>query len=203
MITYGVVADRLPRLPTLPKWDFKKQKKMKKREGFKVIIPKKQRKRIAKDQCPSCGKHKNNWPKGRRKDFRCCCPDCTSEFWRHYISYGWQDFRKKALRRDNYACIKCGDNRETVYREVWQNTILNLEEIQTNPHAKPQEGKKKVKKPYPNLYVDHIIPIALGGGEWDLNNLQTLCKKHNDKKTKEDLRKIAKQRRIEKENEEA
>ena len=48
------------------------------------------------------------------------------------------------------------------------------------------------------LIGDHIKPIALGGDEWDLNNIQTLCIKCNKVKTKEDMKKIAKQRRIEK-----
>lgn len=45
---------------------------------------------------------------------------------------------------------------------------------------------------------DHIIPIALGGEEFDINNVQTLCKKCDKIKTSEDLKKIAKQRRVEK-----
>lgn len=49
-----------------------------------------------------------------------------------------------------------------------------------------------------NLIADHIKPIALGGDEWDLDNIQTLCKKCDKKKTKQDQKDIAKQRRIEK-----
>lgn len=49
------------------------------------------------------------------------------------------------------------------------------------------------------VYVaDHIIPIALGGPQWDINNVQTLCVRCNKIKTKEDAAKIAKQRLIEK-----
>lgn len=41
------------------------------------------------------------------------------------------------------------------------------------------------------LVLDHIIPIACGGDEFDENNLQTLCAECHLKKTKEDKRIIA------------
>jgi len=49
------------------------------------------------------------------------------------------------------------------------------------------------------LVGDHIIPIAVGGREFDLNNVQTLCIQCNKIKTKRDARVIAKHRRREKE----
>jgi len=45
------------------------------------------------------------------------------------------------------------------------------------------------------LIVDHIKPIALGGEEFDMNNLQTLCTKCNKKKTFYDMKCIAGARR--------
>ena len=48
------------------------------------------------------------------------------------------------------------------------------------------------------LIADHIEPIALGGDEWDENNIQTLCIKCNKIKTKEDAKKIAIERKREK-----
>lgn len=45
------------------------------------------------------------------------------------------------------------------------------------------------------LIVDHIKAIALGGDEFDLNNLQTLCKKCNRLKTKDDAGLIATHRK--------
>lgn len=41
------------------------------------------------------------------------------------------------------------------------------------------------------LIGDHIHPIATGGEEWDMNNIQTLCIPCNKKKTKGDMGKIA------------
>ena len=46
--------------------------------------------------------------------------------------------------------------------------------------------------------ADHIIPISIGGDEWDIDNIQTLCIRCNKIKTARDHKDIAKQRRIEK-----
>lgn len=48
------------------------------------------------------------------------------------------------------------------------------------------------------LIADHILAIALGGDEWDINNIQTLCPDCNKIKTAKDAGKIAKLRDIEK-----
>jgi hypothetical protein len=42
------------------------------------------------------------------------------------------------------------------------------------------------------LECDHIKPIALGGKEFDITNLQTLCKDCHRIKTKQDMEKIRK-----------
>lgn len=47
--------------------------------------------------------------------------------------------------------------------------------------------------------VDHIIPIAIGGEEFDEANLQVLCPECNKVKTAKDMKQIALQRRNEKE----
>ena len=80
----------------------------------------------------------------------------------------------RAIKRDNHRCVKCGSNG---YYFHWN-------------------GDKKEDQN--GFVVDHIHPIALGGDEWDLNNLQTLCPACNKIKTKEDAANIAEARRIEK-----
>lgn len=126
----------------------------------------------------------NRWIK-ERKDSQgrllCLVPTCnelrekykTSNRTRNYCKRhtfrdiweftNWSVLRIKALKRDNYACVKCGRKKDTS-----------------------------------ELIGDHIIPIALGGDEWDLNNIQTLCIKCNKIKTAQDAKDIAKQRRKEK-----
>ena len=57
-------------------------------------------------------------------------------------------------------------------------------------------NKETIEKP---LIADHIIAIALGGDEWDINNIQTLCSNPCNKiKTANDAKEIAKLRRFEK-----
>lgn len=49
------------------------------------------------------------------------------------------------------------------------------------------------------LILDHIKPIALGGAEFDKENVQILCFKCDKKKTAKDLKLIAVHRKIPKE----
>ena len=51
------------------------------------------------------------------------------------------------------------------------------------------------------LIADHIKPISLGGEEFELDNIQTLCKACNKIKTKNDMRIIAAERKRPKEQE--
>ena len=52
------------------------------------------------------------------------------------------------------------------------------------------------KSPKPRAFVaDHIIPIAIGGDEFDLKNVQWLCALCNKEKTKHDQATIALYRR--------
>jgi 5-methylcytosine-specific restriction endonuclease McrA len=48
------------------------------------------------------------------------------------------------------------------------------------------------------LIGDHIKPIALGGEQWELDNIQTLCIFCNKIKTRKDFENIAAKRRTEK-----
>lgn len=54
------------------------------------------------------------------------------------------------------------------------------------------------KKRSKHLCGDHIKPVALGGDEFDLENVQTLCVECHKIKTKDDMKKIAAQRRLNK-----
>ncbi len=83
----------------------------------------------------------------------------------------------------------------------------DLSEFNSWPHLRLKAFKrdnntcKYCKKQFEaeDLVGDHIIPIALGGDEFDIDNIQTLCKATCNKiKTKQDQKDIAKQRRSEK-----
>ena len=106
-------------------------------------------------------------PKGKKK----YCSDEEFQNWFKQFNppFLWNDIRKKVLRRDKYTCRKCGRKRKRI--NSW--------------------GDYDIK-----LVADHITPIALGGSEWDLDNIQTLCEDCNKVKTREDAKKIAKLRKL-------
>ena len=138
------------------------------RSGFKRILKPIAENRIKLNQCPACALPKEKWK--RRKDWTCCSADCTEIFWDELVIYnGWNDLRKKVLIRDNYRCVKCGSNGGAIHNDK-----------------------------YGEFVADHIQATALGGDEWDINNIQTLCKICNKIKTKEDMSKIAIARRKDK-----
>jgi len=171
---------------------------LKQRMGYARTTTKLQKKRMENEQCPTCGKPKKDW--NRRTDWRCCSEKCTEEFNEgHYLV--WQDFRLRAFKRDKFTCVKCGKN-PVLFRERYDSE--NDENFKWR--AETCDAKifvRYVKEGYEvydvsELVADHIKPIALGGDEWDLKNIQTLCIKHNKEKTKEDMAKIAKVRRLSK-----
>lgn len=58
-------------------------------------------------------------------------------------------------------------------------------------------GWKNQKSPKSrNFTADHKIPIALGGAEFDLNNVWLICEVCDKKKTAQDQGKIAKRRKL-------
>lgn len=126
-------------------------------------LTKQQKEWLKTECCPICGLPKSKWK--RRTDWRCCSVDCTQKFWN--LTYVWQSFKEKAFKRDKYACVKCG---EKPTQKTYEGNFI------------PDTSK---------LIGDHIMPIAIGGEEYNLDNVQTLCEKCNKIKTKKDLRKIA------------
>jgi len=94
-------------------------------------------------------------------------------------------------RRRKYCSDKCRDEWTTKHYHSWLRSKLIVD-----------KGNKcdKCKKEFPSykLILDHIIPIACGGEEFDENNLQILCKYCNKIKTKRDHKKIAEVRHKEK-----
>lgn len=165
------------------------KRKLIKREGQRVIIPKEYLERIKKKLCPICSKPKSEWK--RRKDWRCCSKECTEKWNKDIYIWSWQEFRLRVFRRDNFTC-KCGFKARTereIYDEEYKKYLNNYLIFEI-------KGKVAIIGDESQLIADHIIPISLGGEEWDINNIQTLCKDCNKKKTSEDLKKIAIERKI-------
>lgn len=165
------------------------------RENYKVIISDEARARIDNDQCPSCGQPKILWH--RRKDWRCCSRKCTEKFNASMVTYSWPEFRAKILARDKYTCVKCG-HRPTTVHDLWAD----------KKYIKKSYGDKFIAftvwhgKPAvtivadSELIADHIVPIAMGGPQWDEKNVQTLCLKCNKIKTKKDIGNIARFKKV-------
>lgn len=168
---------------------------LKKRENNYVqIILEPALSRLKNNQCPVCGKPQSEWK--RRKDWRCCSVECTSKFEGFTIVRNWATLRIACFRRDKFQCQIC--KRHSIKQEP--NISWDLE------FAKEYFGDRFIQITDGMLYTyddtvlgliaDHITPISIGGEQWDINNLQTLCSKCNKFKTKMDASIIAKYRKI-------
>ncbi len=160
--------------------------------------------RIEKGLCPVCSKPKSEWT--RRKDWACCSVECTEKNRENYI-FGWPDMRLKVFERDNWRCVKCGaqptkrvqKKYASIYEHVVKEEIVKLEDYHVDTYGysysrfRPDETCT-VLTIVTDLIADHINPIAMGGDEWDMNNIQTLCKQCNKLKTAKDINNISKLR---------
>lgn len=143
---------------------------MKKRETYRYIVKEPALSRFENNQCPNCGLPESEWK--RRTDYTCCSKKCTDEYYSSFmVITSWSDLRYKVLQRDNYTCKKCGRKRPT-------STYDGIEFDDDS-----------------QLIADHIIPIAIGGEQWNPDNIQTLCLECNKIKTKNDMADIAKARK--------
>ena len=147
-----------------------------KREGYKVIVLEPAKSRIERNECPGCGLPKDKWT--RRTDWRCCSTKCTSKYLRMYVTFGWPDLRLKVFKRDKFTCVKCG--KQPTYK-----TPIKSDD------GKGWDWEESERTDPGQLIGDHIKPIAIGGSEWDMNNIQTLCIACDKIKTKKDQANIA------------
>lgn len=100
---------------------------------------------------------------------------------------------KEAFRRKNGKYLNyCSDHNWSDMRE-----FTNWGNIRGTVAKRDNFTCKKCNKENLSSYViDHIKPIALGGDEWNTNNMQTLCIDCNKIKTKKDIQLIAIERKI-------
>jgi 5-methylcytosine-specific restriction endonuclease McrA len=145
--------------------------------------------RTIKGLCAICG---NPLPNKRRKTF--CSKQCEHVWW---STHDWGYLRSIILERDSYKCAECGlqlKRAESGYFDVVNDPKGFTKD---DPDRWGEKGKDNSYYYLP-LIVDHIKPIALGGGEFDRDNLQVLCKWCDKAKTKNDIGNIVEFRRIEK-----
>lgn len=100
------------------------------RISYKSEVPQYMWERELRGECPSCGKHKDNWD--RRTDWRCCSKECTQKYVDNIIVTDWQDIRKKTLKRDNYKCVKCGEKNQPLEVDHIKPISLGGEEFDMN-----------------------------------------------------------------------
>ena len=105
--------------------------------------------------------------------------------------------KKEWKRRKDWNCCSVECTRNFWDKEVtsfsWET--LRIRCFERDGYSCVKCGRKFESS---GLIADHIHPIALGGDEWDIDNLQTLCRSCNKVKTAEDAGKIARLRRLEK-----
>ena len=140
--------------------------------------------------CLNCNKI---LPKRRQKY---CSDEC---------SYDWASKHNQNLMRSKFIkktkgfcnhCKKQPTKRED--RPYHINTAISYEEYKTLFDIIKDEGDYFFVLNESMLILDHINPIALGGDEFNEDNLQILCLECNKVKTAKDFTEIAKARRIEK-----
>jgi len=175
---------------------------VKKREGYKIIVPQEYTDRIATGLCPVCSKPQNEWQ--RSKTWRCCSKECTIEYGKN-IFWGWPALRRAAIKRDG-KCVKCG-RVETITKELMESDIQRYYDMYEivllktfiKYEEKYDDTTWEVQLLDMSKYVvDHIVPISMSGDEWAIENLQTLCQECNKIKTRIDMGNIAKLRLKEK-----
>lgn len=169
---------------------------MKKREINRFIKPRKDENGRLLCLIPTCNKLRQKYK--TTNNIRNYCEDHTFLDIQEFTN--WSVLRKKVLERDNYVCVKCGDDRKEVEVKLIRRRCINIREMVDHKENKFRYEKAEYVENRNNLIADHIKPIALGGDEWNINNIQTLCLKCNKIKTSNDLKEIAKQRKCLKEN---
>lgn len=108
--------------------------------------------------------------------------------------------KEKLPAPDGQHCIICGKDlpkRKRLYcsHECWEGWYHKIDGRiawqDVRWKAIVRDNHKCLKCGKDGGFVDHIKPIALGGAEFDLKNLQTLCEDCNREKTKKDLADIS------------
>lgn len=100
-------------------------------------------------------------PSGRRT----FCGDYCVHEWRLRTDPGY--LRQQVLKRDRGICAVCGLDTIEFYRRL---QLVPLRKRRALSYQLDLHGKRR------SFWdADHILPVAEGGGECDLSNIQTLC----------------------------
>lgn len=138
--------------------------------------------------CGGCGKRKDLWT--RTTKFKCCRKACTDVMNKNYVYVRWRDIRIAVFRRDKFVCNLCKMLTPAPEQDITAWRAIPVDEGMIKLWVEQHQSTL--------LVADHVIPIALGGEEWSLENIQTLCQTCNKIKTRADIGMIAVQRKKEK-----
>jgi len=105
--------------------------------------------------------------------------------------------KSKWNRRTDWLCCskECSDKFYKEEQAIQDWSLIRVKAFQRDNYCCRMCGKKEDSF---HLIGDHIIPIAIGGEEFNIDNVQTLCIQCNKIKTKQDAFVIAQRRRCEK-----
>lgn len=103
-------------------------------------------------------------PVGRRTF---CSQGCVHE-WRLRTDSGY--LREQVFERDKGVCANCGTDTEAMRKE------LRKLDYRARRNSLTAWGMtERTRRSF--WEADHILPVALGGGQCDLSNMRTLCLK--------------------------
>ena len=138
------------------------------REYRRYSLTPEEKERLSRRACPYCGRERADFRPGNENTL-CCQPSCSIEYWgreRPTIS----EMRRIVRLEQEGKCARC---RQEVHES-----------------SSPEGPSARL------LYVlDHIRPIAMGGDQWAMDNLQVLCGRCNRIKTARDMGRIARWKR--------
>ena len=132
-------------------------------------------------------------PKRRAKY---CSDECSYDWG---AKHNQNLMRSKFIKKTKGICNHCKKQPLKQENKPYHiNTAVAYEEYKTLFDIIRDEGENFFVLDEAKLIIDNKIPIAIGGGEFDEDNLQILCWKCNKIKTRKDHAEIAEARRFEK-----
>ena len=121
-----------------------------------------------------------------------------------YDNTAYLEAKSKLPKPDGKHCIICGKDLPKFKRkycsweckEKWFNKIAPARywsDLRWRIFKRDNFTCQKCKTKFETdekLEADHIMPVAMGGDMWDMNNIQTLCDECHVEKTRDDLQRI-------------
>jgi len=121
-----------------------------------------------------------------------------------YDNSAYNRAKSQLPKPDGKHCIICGKDlpksqRKYCGRNCWDNWYVGiphhvfwgevrLRVLQRDDYTCQKCGKQNLQ--YNDQKVDHIVPVSMGGDNFDMKNLQTLCHECHVAKTRRDMERL-------------